>query len=63
MPNDGYNEAEEVRQMTNWFDVDKAGLAKLMAGQVQGIRCLRVVQNAWDQNVTQVDVTVETGPC
>ena len=45
--------------MTNWFDVDKAGLAKLMAGRSKAFVVFELLQNAWDQNVTQVDVTVE----
>lgn len=42
-----------------WFEVDKGGLAKLMAGKNKAFLLYELLQNAWDQNVTQVDVTVE----
>ena len=45
--------------MNNWFDVDKAGLAKLMAGRSKAFVVYELLQNAWDQNVTHVDVTLE----
>ena len=45
--------------MSNWFDVDKAGLAKLMAGKPKAFIVFELLQNAWDQNVTHVDVTLE----
>ncbi len=44
--------------MSNWFDVDKAGLAKLMAGRSKAFIVYELLQNAWDQNVTRVDVTL-----
>ena len=44
--------------MSNWFDVDKAGLAKLMAGRSKAFILFELIQNAWDQNVTQVSVTL-----
>ena len=48
--------------MANWFDVDKTGLAKLMAGRPKEFLVYELVQNAWDQNVTEVNVTVEPVP-
>ena len=44
--------------MSQWFEVDKAGLAKLMAGRSKAFVLYELLQNAWDQNVTRVDVTV-----
>src|ERR1039458_2432774 len=44
--------------MSQWFEVDKAGLAKLMAGRFKAFVLYELLQNAWDQNVTRVDVTV-----
>jgi hypothetical protein len=44
--------------MNNWFDVDKAGLAKLMAGRSKAFVLFELLQNAWDQNVTEVNVTL-----
>jgi hypothetical protein len=46
----------------NWFDVDKAGLAKLMAGRGKAFILYELLQNAWDQNVTRVDVTIQPVP-
>jgi hypothetical protein len=43
----------------NWFDVDKAGLAQLMAGRSKAFVIYELLQNAWDQNVSRVDVTIE----
>ena len=48
--------------MNNWFDVDKAGLAKLMAGRPKAFIVFELLQNAWDQNITEVDVTIEPVP-
>jgi len=45
--------------MSNWFDVDKAGLAKLVASKPKAFIGFELLQNAWDQNVTRVDVTLE----
>ena len=45
--------------MSNWFDVDKAGLAKLVAGDPRRSSLYELLQNAWDQKVTRVDVTLE----
>ena len=45
--------------MSNWFDVDKAGLAKLVASKPKAFIVFELLQNAWDQNVTRVDVTLE----
>lgn len=45
--------------MSDWFDVDKAGLAKLVASKPKAFIVFELLQNAWDQNVTHVDVTLE----
>jgi len=48
--------------MNEWFQVDKAGLAKLMAGRSKAFIVFELLQNAWDQNVTEVDVTIKGIP-
>lgn len=48
--------------MSKWFEVDKAGLAKLMAGRSKAFVVFELLQNAWDQNVTSVDVRIEAVP-
>ena len=49
--------------MSNWFDVDKAGLAKLMAGRPKAFVLFELLQNAWDEaSVTQVEVGVLAVP-
>lgn len=40
----------------NWFDVDKAGLAKLLERKGKEFVLLELIQNAWDENTTKVDV-------
>jgi hypothetical protein len=44
--------------MSNWFNVDKKGLAKLMAGRPKAFVLYELLQNAWDQRVTKVNVTL-----
>lgn len=45
--------------MNNWLIVDKVGLAKLVASRPKAFVLYELLQNAWDQNVTQVDVTAQ----
>lgn len=45
-----------------WFDVDKQGLAKLIAGKGPGEAIKELIQNAWDESVTRVEVTIELLP-
>lgn len=47
---------------TAWFDVDKKGLGKLVAGRSKAFVLYELLQNAWDQNVTQVKVTLTALP-
>lgn len=42
----------------NWFDVDKDGLAKLIAGRSKAFVLYELLQNAWDQVTTEVTVTI-----
>jgi hypothetical protein len=41
-----------------WFDVDKAGLAQLLEKRGRAFAVCELVQNAWDQDVTEVSVTI-----
>lgn len=43
----------------NWFDVDKAGLGKLMERRGKQWVLFELVQNALDEETSQVDVTLE----
>ena len=47
---------------TAWFDVDKTGLAKLMAGRPKAFVLYELLQNAWDQDVTGVVVKMVEVP-
>lgn len=42
----------------NWFDVDKEGLAKLIASRGKVFVLYELLQNAWDESVTKVIVTL-----
>ena len=43
----------------NWFDVDKEGLAKLLERRGgKSFVVFELIQNAWDENSTRVDVTL-----
>ncbi len=46
---------------TAWFDVDKKGLGKLVDGRSKVFVLYELLQNAWDQNVTEVTVTISAG--
>jgi hypothetical protein len=43
----------------NWFEVDKEGLAKLLARRGKGFVVTELVQNSWDTNAKKVEVTLE----
>lgn len=45
-------------QMLPTFEVDKEGLAKVWARKGKGFILTELIQNAWDEDVTRVDVTV-----
>jgi hypothetical protein len=42
----------------SWFEVDKAGLAKLLVRKGKAFALFELIQNAWDTNATRVDVTL-----
>ena len=43
----------------DWFKVDKNGLAQLIERRGRTFVVFELLQNAWDQNVTRVDVTLK----
>ena len=47
--------------MTNWFTVDRAGLAQLLGRRGRQFIVHELIQNAWDEDVTRVTVTLEHG--
>lgn len=47
---------------TDWFSVDKKGLAQLLERRGKSFAVLELVSNAWDQDVTRVDVTISPLP-
>lgn len=48
--------------MTNWFDIDKQGLAKLFAGKSKVFILHELVANAWDTNSPVVNITFTKEP-
>lgn len=46
----------------NWFEVDKAGLAKLIDGKGKVFLLHELVSNAWDTDSTKVEVTLAKVP-
>lgn len=42
-----------------WFEVDKTGLSKILERRGKSFVVFELIQNAWDQNVTAVDVLFE----
>lgn len=45
-----------------WFEVDRTGLRKLIEDKGPAAVVVELIQNAWDQNVTRVDVTLHLQP-
>jgi len=45
-----------------WFDVDREGLASLLEARGRAFAIHELIQNAWDQQVTQVDVELTPIP-
>ncbi|MBI2770491.1 MAG: hypothetical protein HYX47_12770 [Burkholderiales bacterium] len=43
----------------NWFEVDRAGLAKVLERRGKGFLLFELVGNAWDEAATEVDITLE----
>lgn len=48
--------------MPAWFDVDKAGLAKLLERRGKSFVVFELVQNCWDTGATKVDVEMKPLP-
>lgn len=42
-----------------WFSVDKAGLAQILARRGKAFVVLELLQNAWDQDVSRVEIEIE----
>jgi len=45
--------------MAQWFDVDRKGLARLLERKGKEFVLFELIQNAWDENTTRVDVTLK----
>lgn len=45
-----------------WFNVDKSGLANLIGDKGPGEGIRELIQNAWDESATRVEVTIEMLP-
>ena len=45
-----------------WFDIDKQGLAKILARKGKAFAALELLQNAWDQDISGVAVWLEKAP-
>jgi len=48
--------------MSNWFDVDKDGLAKLLDARGKAFIIYELVQNAWDTDAKRVEIHLEKIP-
>lgn len=45
-----------------WFEVDKQGLARILERRGKAFAVLELLQNAWDQDTTTVDITISKEP-
>jgi len=50
---------KKVMAKNRWFEVDKSGLSKLLERRGKSFVLFELIQNAWDQNVTTVEVSFE----
>lgn len=50
------------KSVASWFDVDRAGLAKLLADRSPAFVLFELVSNAWDTGAKVVEVTLESDP-
>src|ERR1700733_233368 len=54
--------SEETDMGANWFEVDRIGLSKQLARKGWRWIVYELVQNAWDEKSTRVDVALEPIP-
>ncbi len=47
-----------MNKKSDWFSVDKEGLAKILSKKGIEFALFELIQNAWDQNVTKVSVSL-----
>ena len=47
-----------MKKSDNWYDVNRKGLSKLLEKRGKGFAIFELIQNAWDQNVKNVNVTL-----
>ena len=50
------------KKNTNYFTVDKDGLAKIIESRGKPFAVFELIQNSWDQNVTRVDINLDKFP-
>ena len=46
----------------HWFEIDKKGLAKILARKGKAFAALELLQNAWDQDVETVSLCIKKSP-
>lgn len=46
----------------SWFNVDRDGLRQILARRGKGFAVLELLQNAWDEDVTKVEIEIEAIP-
>lgn len=50
------------RRKRGWFEVDRRGLAEIAKRRGMAFIITEPIQNAWDENITRVDVTMDPVP-
>jgi len=43
----------------SWYEVDKKGLSQLLGRRSKAFIVYKMAQNAWDQNISKVEITLE----
>jgi len=54
--------ASATKKSADWFAVDKDGLSQILNRRGVHVLILELIQNAWDQDVTRVDVILKPVP-
>ena len=50
---------ENKMKKNNWFEVDKGGLKQLLYSKGKAFAIAELIQNAWDQEITNATITIE----
>lgn len=53
---------KKLSRLRNWFEVSKKGLGELLGNKCKSFVLFELIQNAWDENVSEVFISVNPVP-